>query len=329
MTHERIHRFDNLKGLAILMIVCWHLNTSEMFPMLGDKILYITALPLFFFVSGYFSKTSSDQYAKSFKRLLIPYIIFTIVLKLFRFMLTGKIDISMIFIQASVGLWFLVALFFMKVMLPLFDKFRYPLLTAFICAVFFGIIDIHPNILGLTRLFAYFPIFLLGFYYNSYKEKLTEIQPKLINYYEKHFKIIFVLGLVLILIAIDLLDVRVMVFKTPYAGNILFEMIKRVAVILIEMAMVLLLNRAMTNKESILTKFGRNSMAIYMLHMFILIYFMDMNVKLYVANDIITLIANLAFVFVVTLILSADIITKFLNRITDFVADLILKPIDY
>ncbi|WP_458403801.1 acyltransferase family protein [Methanobrevibacter sp.] len=56
MEKVRLNRFDNLKGLAILMIVFWHLRSVDLFPELPVKFIFLTALPIFFFVAGRFSK---------------------------------------------------------------------------------------------------------------------------------------------------------------------------------------------------------------------------------------------------------------------------------
>ena len=167
MTKVRINKYDNLKGMAILIVLIMHFDFIHALP--GEFIHYLY-LPfgVFFFVSGYFSKIDSTQPQKSFKRLIVPYLIFCVLLELFKFAYLGSMNWKMIIIHSGMALWFLVALFIMKMILPIVDKFRYPILTTLAFALLFGLYDINPYLLGLTRAFAYLPIFLLGFYYNSY-----------------------------------------------------------------------------------------------------------------------------------------------------------------
>lgn len=325
MQKVRINKYDNLKGLAILMIVFWHLRTLNVFPDITTKFFMISALPIFFFVAGYFSKTTPDQPVKIFKRLLVPYLIFTVFFKLFRYLLTGKASISMLFINTETGLWFLLALFIMKLILPMVEKFRYPILTSFIFALFFGFLDVDHNLLGLTRGVAYFPIFLVGFYYESLKEKFIRTLPKVSGFFEKHYIVLFVLTLAVTILIINGLDFRHMLFNSQYKGNLLYEMIKRAIVIFVEIIFVLMLNRAMTNRYTFLTKMGINSMAVYLLHLFVLILKQN-SPRLYIANDVITMIINVILIFALTFVLSRDPVTKYLNRFTDYVAGLILKP---
>ena len=93
LASNRIHRFDNLKGLAIILVVIGHLiylkNTKEI--NLIRNFIYIIHLPVFFFVSGYFSKIEEGQPIKSFKRLMIPFILFCIIYWLFqKYVLLGN-----------------------------------------------------------------------------------------------------------------------------------------------------------------------------------------------------------------------------------------------
>ena len=62
---ERINKYDNLRGLAMILIVFGHLNYSKV---LGpfNPLLFMIDLPVLFFVAGYFSKIDIDQPAKSF-----------------------------------------------------------------------------------------------------------------------------------------------------------------------------------------------------------------------------------------------------------------------
>ena len=158
----RINKYDNLRGLAIFLVVFAHLDVLRAMGPANGNLIFLIHLPVLFFVAGYFSKIGPDEPLKSFKRLFLPYIIFCTITKLFNFVVFGKFNLGLIFFESEFALWFLIALFFMKMALPIVDKFRYPIITALICALLVGFVDISPNYLGLTRGFSYFPIFLVG-----------------------------------------------------------------------------------------------------------------------------------------------------------------------
>lgn len=325
MEKVRLNRFDNLKGLAILMIVFWHLRSVDLFPELPIKFIFLTALPIFFFVAGRFSKTTPDQPVKIFKRLMVPYLIFTVLFKLFRYVLTGKFTIDMMFLKPETALWFLLALFFMKISLPIVDRFRYPLLTVTAVAVLSGFLNIDSNLLALARFFGYFPIFLLGFYYESYRDSFAERYPKVYGFYEKYFIVFFAVTIIVSLIAISRINTPRICFTSAYEGKIAVEMIKCIIILVLLFLLIPMISRAMTNRETFLTKFGKNSMAVYMLHVFILIALNHYTRTYIIMNPTVTAIVGVVMSFAVTFILSRDIVTKYLNILTDSVANLILK----
>ena len=62
----RITKFDNLKGLAILLVVLGHLTFIRSFWVMSftRNFVFLIHLPLFFFVAGYFSKIGPDEPVK-------------------------------------------------------------------------------------------------------------------------------------------------------------------------------------------------------------------------------------------------------------------------
>jgi len=84
----------------------------------------------------------------------------------------------------------------------------------------------------------------------------------------------------------------------------------------------------MTNKKCFLTTFGRNSMAIYVLHH----YFTVEIKKIYVStpfiinNTIISIIIVYGSAFVLAYILSRDFVTKYLNKFIDGIYNIFAKP---
>ena len=64
----RINRFDNLKGLAIFLIVLGHLSFITELDSINliHNYIYLIHLPIFFFVAGYFSKIGPDETKKSY-----------------------------------------------------------------------------------------------------------------------------------------------------------------------------------------------------------------------------------------------------------------------
>ena len=324
---ERINKYDNMKGIGIFLVVLVHLDILNMINHTANNIIQLIYLPLLFFVAGYFSKIGPDEGIKSFKRLFIPYLIFTIITRLFNWFVLGKFDFSLIFFKTDFALWFLIALFFMKMMLPIVDRFRYPITISIICALIIGFIPLESSILGLTRCFGFFPIFLVGFYLKQSKNNIQTPFIKILNLFNKHYKIITVLIIVATIIVCYYFDFRIFTFRKGYSGNMLYEVIKRAIVLGLKIGMVLIFDKFMTNRQSLLTQFGRNSMAIYLLHGYIKALFEKYIPHSIAMNKPLWIILILVLTFIITYILSRDVVTKYLNKFTDGIYNLIAKPI--
>ena len=148
---ERVDWVDTLKFIGILLVILGHIN----FPLNG--FIYTWHMPLFFMVYGFFIKFETsfkDFIVKNFKRLMIPYFIFSII-GLFMEMLKRYLlhrealdyvhEIKGIFIYMDFAglcntyafvLWFLPALFFSRIFLYLIKNKMPSLLLQSFAVVF-------------------------------------------------------------------------------------------------------------------------------------------------------------------------------------------------
>ena len=327
-TKPRINRFDNLRGLAIFLIVFGHMAFSTKFFSIDflHSFVYLFHLAILFFVSGYFSKVDLKQPIKLFKRLLIPYILVTIVFWIIYIPIGNPTEA--IFIYPTYALWFLLALFFMKMALPIIVKLKYPILLSFIWALLFGFIIYPGDILGLSRMFSFLPVFLVGFYYNDYKARFDENYSKLSSSLNNN-KIIFIISCVVILTSILVayyIPRAFIMMKYPYYDSYLIKIIARALIIVLGITITLILNRFMTNKECFLTKWGKNSMAVYILHIFIIVLIKKFTKSfIYGQSEIVALLITFILSFLIVIVLSEDWVSECFNKIMDIFANLILK----
>lgn len=338
-TKARINKYDNIKGIAIILIVLGHylvindnVNGFNSIAFLKN-ILFIIHLPLFFFVAGYFSKIGPNEPIKACKRILIPYILFCIIMRICFTILSKTPTTEPIIIISEYGLWFLISLFTMKISLPIIDKLKYPILTSIALGLAIGFLDIPPGLLGISRTFTYLPVFLTGFYFNTYKEKYISNNNRFKEIANSKAKITFLT----VIIAIAILSMAyicpinfIRYISSYNLTNLDFikEIIGRLILIMLQIGIVLLANRLITNRKTIITKIGINSMAVYLLHLFIKKPFLYI-IKLFNINDPwIQLICTLALTAVVVLILSRDFVTKYLNMLTDGCYNIFFKHVD-
>lgn len=313
--NNRIVKFDNLKGLAILLIVLGHLTFQRKYAEISfiQSLSFLIGIPLFFFISGYFSKIGPDEPIKAFKRLLIPYLVFCIIWEIFNINYLGKSPNKPLFIDPGFALWFLISLFIMKLILPIFDRFRYPLTISVIFALLIGFLDV--DVLGISRVFAYMPIFLIGYYYDEYRRSVYQKLPVVMS---NKFTVLLMILAVLLTFAVCLSVPASMIrMKFVYDNFILEDLIVRIIVLIVSTLDILILTRFMTNRELIITQFGVNSMTVYLLHPYLI------KISTLYAEPVFTghpkqiILYILVMAFVICFVLSRDFITKGLNRIFD------------
>lgn len=313
----RINKFDNLKGWAILLIVIGHLTLFRDLPAMSfiRSFVILFDVGVFFFVAGYFSKIGPDEPIKAFKRLFIPYIIFCIIWEIFNVYCMGGKPTHILFINPAYMLWFLMSLFFMKLALPIMDRFKYPVLISVIGALLIGFIDC--NILGISRAFAFMPLFLLGFYYNDYKEKFTKKFPIVEN--NKFAVIIAVLSIFASIIIALNIPFDIIEMKHVYGNHYLMGMVIRAVVILVSTVNVLVLTRFMTNRKLIITQFGVYSLTVYLLHAYAITTAKAIAEPYLEGHYILAIAFVFIGSFIITYVLSREIVTKALNKLLNAV----------
>lgn len=147
MIKDKIYWIDNLKTLGILAVILGHIASP-----LGTFI-YSWHMPLFFMLAGFFIKfdlTIKEFIKKDFKRLMIPYFIFTFIglsletvkrVALHRDSLDYIHELEGIFVWMDMSslinsyafvLWFLPTLFFARVFLVVVCKYIQTIVFQFI-----------------------------------------------------------------------------------------------------------------------------------------------------------------------------------------------------
>ena len=165
---HRDHGFDNIRGLLICFVVFAHLLEIRA-PFPGSEtmyqIIYSFHMPVFLFICGWFAHFDRVRLLGD---LLLPYFLLQIIYILFQRWLYGA-DLVMQFTTPYWLLWFLLALFFYHLMLPLYDvaspKARLGILAgSVVIALLAGYDDSIGYYLTLSRFLTFQPFFLLGYY---------------------------------------------------------------------------------------------------------------------------------------------------------------------
>ncbi|MBZ9570432.1 acyltransferase family protein [Methanobrevibacter sp. TMH8] len=341
----RLNKYDNLKGLAIILVVLGHIIPRfDGFPIYANiyNLIYIFHMPIFFFVAGYFSKVTENSDLKAFKSLMIPFFVFSILWYVFDYLLRGNVS-DLPFILPPSGLWFLLALFFMKLFLPIFTKIKHMFWLSLILALLIGICDIPNNILAVSRFLCFTPVFLVGYYYKNSEKYLNNLKPKIkkamiiVRDFIYNNKLILVIILIVSLIIIDIIGNYILpgrfTFRLSYMGlhqGIKYGMLKRLFVISAGIIITFLITLLMTDKKSFLTKIGRNSLAIYLLHFYLIVFSNMFITKTHIGhlishNVVFSGIYLVVATMIIVIILSPNIFNDSIRKLNDYVWDIFFK----
>ncbi len=165
---QRLCKFDNLRFLLMFLVVLGHL--LEIYPSRGGlqvyRVIYSFHMPLFVFISGYFAKYDRT---KIMVNLIYPYIVFQFLYLFFTQLIMKKPDIVIQFTTPFWMLWYLLAIAFCYLLLPMFSGATGKKRMMIIGGLFgLGLLAGFENTIGyylsLSRFLSFLPFFVLGYF---------------------------------------------------------------------------------------------------------------------------------------------------------------------
>ncbi|MEE1314110.1 MAG: acyltransferase family protein [Lachnospiraceae bacterium] len=159
--------FDNYKALLILCVVIGHFLDHFTSDFRIAEILriyiYFFHIPAFSFISGYFARKNNFQILV--QKLLVPYIVFQVI---YYIMYTGiGRDVEFTLLSPFFTLWYLIALFFWRLIINPASRIKHLLFVSFACSILIGFIPDCADFLSLSRVVAFFPFFVMGHQFNK------------------------------------------------------------------------------------------------------------------------------------------------------------------
>ncbi|QIK74424.1 acyltransferase family protein [Nocardioides piscis] len=156
---------DNTKMVLVTLVVighAWGLLPDTHASNWAYDFLYFWHIPAFVFLSGYLSK-SFEWTRRHFKGLLyvlvLPYLVFEPALYYYRVSL-GETEPGMLYLQPHWTMWYLIVLFFWRLMTPILKRHWLFLPGSVVVSLVAGLLTLDwfmlPRILGLL------PFFVLG-----------------------------------------------------------------------------------------------------------------------------------------------------------------------
>ncbi|HLA84176.1 MAG TPA: CapA family protein [Thermoguttaceae bacterium] len=260
---------DNVKGILIFLVVLTHFLLPYVVEGAAgttvDALFYgvfCFHMPFFVFLSGYFSKDAQKARDTAFARSLAPFLFFNTTMMLVFYL--GGVHKFSLMTPVYVN-WYLLALFAWRVLLADLVKIRFILPLSLAAALLIGFLPEVTNYLALTRIVAFLPFFLLGYY----------TSPKALEAVRRVNVLVGLLGLALGAAVVYRLTQNhafslPLLLADPYANAGQFFM-RDVIFALAALFSVSVFILTPAKRIPVLTTWGENSLLIYILHRYVTI----------------------------------------------------------
>ncbi|MBU3111445.1 acyltransferase family protein [Clostridium lacusfryxellense] len=277
----RVFFWDNLKVLLIVLVVVGHsvdFYTADSLIMRNIYMfIYTFHMPLFIFVSGYFSKTVVEGKHLSIEK-VFSFLTLYFLMKLCFFIVTryllGNSETDFKFLVEAGVPWYLLAMsvwfcitYIIKGIKPVFV-----IIFSVIVGIMVGYYKIVSvkDLFSLSRILVFFPYFIIGYYFN---------QNQLIKILKcSWLKWISLISIIILIIIICLYGQDMYLFRGFLTGRNSFLTLKRPifggAYRLMFYGLSIILSLAIlyiTPKgETFVTKFGTRTLQVYFIHHLVL-----------------------------------------------------------
>lgn len=271
MTTSRNDKIDSVKYWLIVLVIICHVFSQPQFAsthwckaVWEWTLLFI--MPLFVFISGYFSrKKDNKHFITSCWKNIEPLVLSQIVIRCFEYVTMGTFSLRNIFTPWWV-LWYLLSLFYWRFLLQIIpnkilNNTKLIIISTFVISLGAGFLP-FDRFLSLQRTFAFMPFFFLGY---SFRGKNLFIDVK----YRKWCLLFLFATMILPLFFSQYLgDLN---HADPYSSPI--KVCSRLFVFGLSIPMSIAFMNICPNTPWI-AKQGRLSMQYYIYHAFIIYFFM-------------------------------------------------------
>lgn len=260
---KRIYEYDNLKAILIYLVVLGHLlvsfthNTSDI-AKLTSSFIYSFHMPLFFIISGYFSRKRIDK--ENIIKLIILFLFMNISFSIYNYLTFGKMQLFT-FLYSS---WYILLLLIYRLII---DNKKIKSIISnkpfqlFIISIIISVIApiVNTN-LFILRIFENWTYFLFGYLLIEKEDLLNlKIEKKYIYF-----------GLLFFLIINSYISYNYYSNLGFFLGNSYLskhDIIPKLILVISNMIIFIFSKNIISKKElPLITSIGKNSLYIYIFH---------------------------------------------------------------
>jgi len=315
---------DNFKFILITSVIVGH--TVE--PILGRfewaksiyVFLYLFHIPMFAYVSGAVSLRKIDNLVIKgiLKKLIIPYLMLEVIYSLFDFFVFSKDTLNVSPLIPYWIMWYMFSLILWRFLLPIFDQLKYPIIFATLAGLACGINNYGYN-LSFSRTFVFFPFFLIGHYFHP---QITE-KLKNLSYKKVIGSGIIISILLLIFIVPEANDINLGWLYGSRSYSYLkvsweIGVVYRSVIYILSFILGISVLSITLDTLNICTKYGRDSLYIYVLHGFVMKCLIAADLHKYINDD---------YKVIVLMLASLSLLPILSSRFAKFIGDNMMNPI--
>ena len=325
----RNYFMDNLKFLLIILVVVGHFGLKLSYiPYIKylTYYIYIFHMPCFIFTSGCFAKRMNNGgklRVDKIMSIMFMYLLFKFANVLLAYVFHENISFNLF--QDTSASWFLIALCIWYLSVPMLERIKpgYLITGSFIIGLLVGYIGSIKDVFSLSRVFVYFPFFIIGFCLPE--DKLRRFLDKRLRLFA--FTLMIAILMLVLYFGADLKPVVNIIYAaSPYSKSLgsmaaygfLIRAVWYILATILSMSLLLLIPRC----QLFISKYGSRTMQIYMTHIWI------RNVLLYVGffsaikkeSNYMSYLVLFGSIFLTFLLAN-----KYLERLYNFIMSLSLK----
>lgn len=267
MLKQRDAMMDNLKALLLFCVAFGH--TLDVYKGAGGielylmKYIYLFHMPLFAFITGYFTKNLDKAREKAVGKCLTPYLIFqgiyviiaNVMIKLGLAAFNSNVFNSSIIVPSS-AFYYLLAVFFWKMFAKDIMILKHPVIMSMFLGVVISLTKINEFHIAYGAVFSLLPFFVIGVLCDG------EIIKRIRNISKVLAGVVLIIGIFpAIYLPYAIHNVR-MTYKAAGFNNIegiIYRLIFYIIAIIMGAAIICL----MSEKRMIFTRVGEASILVY------------------------------------------------------------------
>lgn len=265
---------DNVRAVLIVSVIAGHLANAYHDQAFGigylHYFIYLFHMPAFAFASGYVTRSPQHAARTAIRALLPIYLGFSVVHLVVRSVFFGTWEWS-IFVGPGL-LWYLLALLFWRLLLPVFDALRHPVIIALILSLLAGLTERLDTTLTSQRVFVFLPMFLMGHYARNGAIERIRKTPWIVG----PTAIAVIATVAWYAAQTGAMKLALLNGNKPYPaidGPMWAEMTGRVVIVVTTLCAVVAMFRMLPRSKTFYTHLGQYSLGVYVLHMYFIYAF--------------------------------------------------------